>query len=1218
MIDRSFRGLTLCAAALVIGAWPAQIARGASFTTFETGQVRPLAKSPDGTRLFAANTPDDRLEIFAIGGGSLTHVASVPVGLEPTAVAARNNGEVWVVNHLSDSVSIVDVASSPPRVIRTLLVGDEPRDIVFAGPGGNRAFITTAHRGQQRTDAILSGVPGAGDPQLTTPGVPRADVWVFNAASLGNQLGGTPMTILSLFADTPRALAVSPDGGIVYAAAFHSGNQTTALSEGVVCDDGNKSDNAVAGPCNIEGSAYPGGLPNPERNFAGDPRPEVGLIVKRVGSVWTDELGRNWNNAVKFSLPDKDVFLINANASPPAPISGSGGFYAHVGTVLFNMAVNPVSGKVYVSNSEARNEVRFEGEGAFSGTFGGTTVQGHLAEMRITVLDGTNVLTRHLNKHIVYSDRPALAGVKDKSLATPLDMVVTSDGSTLYVAAFGSSKVGVFDTSQLEGDTFVPSSASHITVSGGGPSGLVLDEANDRLYVLTRFDNGIAIVDTTTNTEIDHLSLYNPEPAHVVLGRPILYDAHFTSSNGEASCSSCHIFGDLDSLAWDLGDPDGVTINNPIPIRLEAFASGGTFFDFHPMKGPMTTQSLRGMANHGSMHWRGDRTGGNDAGGSAFDEDAAFKKFNAAFPGLLGRTGPLSNAEMQAFTDFILDVTYPPNPIRSLDDTLNGAQQAGLNFMTGSRRSDGLPVGGGTGFNCVGCHTRDLGAGFFGTDGQASFEGETQVFKIPHLRNMYQKIGMFGMPAIEFLNTGDNGDKGDQIRGFGFLHDGSIDTIFRFLQADVFNSNFLDTVGFQNDTQRRNVEQFVLAMDSNLKPIVGQQITLTDTNALAVIGRIDLLIARAAAGDCDLIVKGISAGLQRGWYRTAAGTFRSDRASEALLSDASLRAVAATAGQQLTYTAVPPGWAVRAGVDRDEDGYFDRDELDAGSDPADPGSDPTNVTPTPTNTALPTSTSTPTRTPTPTWTNTPTATDTPTATPTATATATATDTPEPTATNTIGPSPTDTPSPTVTDTATPTATHTSTPTVTNTVPPTATPTPDVCTSGVPIDDALFKVSRNLAPAGDEKMRLGGEMTILNPSPAIDPVADGLTITVYDPNGSTIFTRFIPPGLATSSGASGWRVNSAGNRFKFKDRPGFVAGGINKVILSNRSNISPGLLDLKVTGRDGNFQVGLTQEPVRVEVVFGGAVQQAADQCATVTFTPSQCDFNSTGSSLKCR
>ncbi len=43
--------------------------------------------------------------------------------MEPVAVAARNANEVWVVNHLSDSVSIVDVGSDPPRVVRTLLAG---------------------------------------------------------------------------------------------------------------------------------------------------------------------------------------------------------------------------------------------------------------------------------------------------------------------------------------------------------------------------------------------------------------------------------------------------------------------------------------------------------------------------------------------------------------------------------------------------------------------------------------------------------------------------------------------------------------------------------------------------------------------------------------------------------------------------------------------------------------------------------------------------------------------------------------------------------------------------------------------------------------------------------------------------------------------------------------------------------------------------------------
>jgi hypothetical protein len=144
------------------------------------------------------------------------------------------------------------------------------------------------------------------------------------------------------------------------------------------------------------------------------------------------------------------------------------------------------------------------------------------------------------------------------------------------------------------------------------------------------------VINTALAVEESHVPLHNPESATIVNGRRFLYDATLTSSNGEASCSSCHTFGDLDDLAWDLGNPDDVVINNPIPEKIPPLQ--GTFEDFHPLKGPMTTQSLRGMARNGSMHWRGDRTGGNDPGGDPFDEDAAFKKFNVAFPGLIGRT----------------------------------------------------------------------------------------------------------------------------------------------------------------------------------------------------------------------------------------------------------------------------------------------------------------------------------------------------------------------------------------------------------------------------------------------------------------------------------------------------------------------------------------------------------------------------------------------------
>src|SRR6185369_2554277 len=147
--------------------------------------------------------------------------------------------------------------------------------------------------------------------------------------------------------------------------------------------------------------------------------------------------------------------------------------------------------------------------------------------------------------------------------------------------------------------------------------------------------------------------------------------------------------------------------------------------------------------------------------------------------------------------------------------------------------------------------------------------------------NLYQKVGMFGMPAVSFLNSGDNGSKGDQVRGFGFLHDGSVDTIFRFHNATVFNHDnpagfpINNDGGFPNgpagDPLRRQVEQFMLAFDSNLAPIVGQQITLTSGNSATVLPRINLLIARANANECNLIVKGTLAAEQRGWLRLANG-----------------------------------------------------------------------------------------------------------------------------------------------------------------------------------------------------------------------------------------------------------------------------------------------------------------------------------------------------------
>lgn len=898
-----------------------------SFVTFESGQVRPLAKSEDGKYVYAVNTPDNRLEIFRVTRHGLKNIGSILVGLEPVAVAVRGN-EAWVVNHLSDSISIVEVGSDPLRVKRTLLVGDEPRDIVFAGEDGKYAFITTAHRGQN--------VPF--DPQLTTPGVGRADVWVFDAEKIAESESDEPVNIINLFTDTPRALSTSPDGSKVYAAGFHTGNRTTALNEQVVANNG--------------------GLPAPTTNFEGIEQPSVGLIVQFDGSAWLDEAQRDWSQQVKFSLPDQDVFVIDASSSPPRLSEGNNSF-SGVGTVLFNMAVHPVSGDLYVSNLEARNVHRFEGPGEFANQ----TLRGHISENRISIVNPSGeVLPRHLNKHIDYSSCcDAIPNEENRtSLAFPMGMEFSADGKLLYVTGFGSNKIGVYSVSELKDDSFQPNVKDQILLSGGGPSGLVLDESRHRLYVLTRFNNAITVIDTRQRSEKQVLAMHNPEPASVVNGRRFLYDASYTSSHGDTACASCHIFADLDSLAWDLGDPDAMEINNPGPFTLTPQeVDSDVSVHFRPLKGPMTTQSLRGLANHGPMHWRGDRTGGNDApsiqpDGGSFDEDAAFKKFNVAFEGLNGRHEQLSEAEMQAFTDFILQVTYPPNPIRNLDNSLTALQQAGKDVYFGDR-SD-------TVFNCNGCHVLDAQAnaefgvyrpGFFGTDGQYTFENEPQVFKVPHLRNLYQKVGMFGMDNTEFFipesATEPNQFTGPQIRGFGFLHDGSVDTVSRFLSATVFvhrPPGFLDpqdpgnpdgfTLDLDGFIKRGQVEQFLLAFDSNLAPIVGQQITLSAANTAKVSERIELLKSRAEAGECDLVVQ------RRSWdtYLYVGQDKYQSAFARPPISEIALTKLAQQPGNELTYTCVPPGSGKRIGLDRDGDGFYDRDERKAGSDPASAESTP--------------------------------------------------------------------------------------------------------------------------------------------------------------------------------------------------------------------------------------------------------------------------------------
>ncbi len=892
-----------------------------AFVNWETPHVSPLALTPNGLLLLAVNTADNRLEVFFLGGSLPSLAGSVPVGLDPVSVRARTNTEVWVVNHVSDSVSIVDLTTA--NVVATLSTDDEPADVVFAG-SPQRAFVSCS--------------------QANT-------VLVFDPASLG-----TPPIRIALAGEDPRAMAV--DGDTVYVAIFESGNDSTVLGGGLDMPGGSFPPNVVDLPSGPYGGVNPppndGAAFDPPINPALGAPPGVSMIVKRTGlGLWMDDNGGDWTALVSgadaaesgrpvgWGLSDHDVALLDANTLAVS-------YADHLMNINMALAVNPASGEVTVVGTDSTNEIRYEP------VLNGRFLRVILARVDASVpATPSTVALVDMNPQLDYSTPSVAQSVRDQALGDPRGIAWNASGSTAYVSGMGSNNVIVLDATGGRGGL-----APSIEV-GRGPTGVVVDEARDRVYVLNKFDGSISTIDTATELEIHRSGFFDPTPRDIRRGREFLYDTHATSGLGHVSCGSCHVDARMDRLAWDLGDPSG-SMNGIAGQNLGGNFPGLNtgFQNFHPMKGPMTTQTLQDIIGKEPHHWRGDRDG--------------IEEFNGAFESLLGDDSQLTGAEMQAFEDFLATLYFPPNPFRNFDNTLSDDLALPGHFTTGNFGPAGVPLANGDAVRglsiyrppslldnnalaCATCHTLPTGIGTNytfqgpfqpfaefpdGPNGEkhhalVSVDGTTNVtMKIPQLRNLYEKVG------LELTQTSNVG-------GFGFLHDGSVDSIARFVSEPIFtlssDQDVADLVAFMLSFSGSDLPTGSLTdplealgpLGQDTHASVGRQVTLAAASPPAPdLALVDAMVALADTGDVGLVVKGRQAGLARGYAYVGANTFQSDRAAQTVTA-AALKASAA-AGAELTFTLVPFGTQQRIGIDRDRDGRLDRDELDAGNDPNDP------------------------------------------------------------------------------------------------------------------------------------------------------------------------------------------------------------------------------------------------------------------------------------------
>lgn len=608
---------------------------------YETPHVRPLALTPDKKTLLAVNTAGHRLEVFDVSQGTPYYKASVRVGLEPVSVRVRSNTEAWVVNHLSDSVSVVNLERL--TVVATLLTDNEPADVVFAGQP-EKAYVSCSEANTLN---------------------------IFDV----NDLAAPPQKLL-LAGEEPRALAVSPDGMTVYVAFFESGNRTTVLN-------GRASDtiNVVSRPEGPYGGQNP--PPNAGKEFRppiasriGKP-PQVSLIVRQdEQGRWMDDNGGDWSVFVSGSLAslsgrtpgwqvlDHDVAVVQTATQAVS-------YQTRLMNIVMAMDVNPVTGQVLAVGTEAMNHIRYEPNlrGVFLRVLGAFFQPGQAA----TWAD--------LNPHLDYQQPTVEAAKRTQSVGDPRGVIWRADGRSAFVTCMGSNNVV---------EVAPDGTRLGLIPVGEGPTGVVLDETSGRGYVLNKFAGSISVLDLNARQEVTRVAFEDPTPAVIKEGRPFFYNTHLSSGLGHVSCASCHVDGKTDRLAWDLGDPSGTNVQVE-EAHNSTGAALGKKVTVSAMKGPMVTQTLQDIMKFPSLHWRGDRPN--------------LASFAEAYRTLHGRETAASAEDMQKLGNFLRTLHLPPNPYRRIDDSRPNQVTLPDGTTVKSQSMQALLGQNSRTNNCLRCHT---------------------------------------------------------------------------------------------------------------------------------------------------------------------------------------------------------------------------------------------------------------------------------------------------------------------------------------------------------------------------------------------------------------------------------------------------------------------------------------------------------------------------------
>jgi len=158
--DNSVSVLTISGKTVAVAATVALAAADAP-----SQQVSAVAITPDGKRALAAKTGANKVALLDIDGTAVTYkgydmiTGVFPYNLQVTAdgklCLVANNGASGSADGQVDTVAVIDMTLSPPRVVDQVVVGDAPEGLAVSPAGGYAVALLTNGAGNVPKNAFF-------------------------------------------------------------------------------------------------------------------------------------------------------------------------------------------------------------------------------------------------------------------------------------------------------------------------------------------------------------------------------------------------------------------------------------------------------------------------------------------------------------------------------------------------------------------------------------------------------------------------------------------------------------------------------------------------------------------------------------------------------------------------------------------------------------------------------------------------------------------------------------------------------------------------------------------------------------------------------------------------------------------------------------------------------------------------------------------------------